>query len=197
VANRPWLNIATIEPLDFRCGHCGREVASNQGWQTQDGRLKTYVCPRCNKTSLWDHEEQRMVPGAPYGNEVAALPHELAVLYKEARDCVQANAYTSAVLGCRKILMHVAVEQGAAEGDSFMSYVEYLASNGYVPPHGKKWVDHIRKRGNEANHQITVMEQHDATELVSFTELLLKFVYELPSLVPEPTAQAAGSNGAE
>jgi hypothetical protein len=153
---------------------------------TSNGHQRSYICPRCNRTSFFQVGTAAPVPGPPYGNEVAALPHEIAVLYKDARACIQAGAYTSAVLGCRKILMHVAVEQGASEGESFMHYVEYLADAGYVPPHGKKWVDHIRKRGNEANHEIIVMEQHDAMELVSFTELLLKFVYELPSLVPDP-----------
>lgn len=136
-----------------------------------------------------------MTPGPAYGNEVGALPHEIAVLYREARAAVQAGAFTASVLTCRKILMHVAVEQGAKGNQNFMKYVEYLANNGYVPPHGKRWVDHIRKRGNEANHEIIVMEQHDAQELVSFTELLLKFVYELPSLVPdEPMGETDASS---
>jgi hypothetical protein len=174
--------VGGIEPFDFRCGHCGREVASNQGFQTQDAVFKTYVCPRCNKTTFTTAGQ--VVPGAPFGNEVGALPEAIEALYREARNAVQASAYTAAVLTCRKILMHVAVAQGAEAGKSFISYVEYLADKGYVPPNGRAWVDHIRNRGNEANHEITVMNQQDAAELVIFVEMLLKFVYELPSLVP-------------
>jgi len=48
--------------------------------------------------------------------------------------------------------MSIAVAQGAKEGQSFLSYVEYLANAGYVPPNGRHWVDHIRTKGNEANH---------------------------------------------
>ena len=82
------------------------------------------------------------------------------------------------------MLMNIAVEQGAKEGLKFIEYVEYLASNGFIPPNGRVWVDHIRKKGNESTHEIAVMNQQDAEELVSFTEMLLKFIYEFPSRVP-------------
>ena len=42
----------------------------------------------------------------------------------------------------------------------------------------------MAKKGNEATHEITVMNQQDAEELVAFTEMLLKFIYEFPSRVP-------------
>jgi hypothetical protein len=80
--------------------------------------------------------------------------------------------------------MSVAVAQGADANKPFVSYVEYLADRGYVPPNGKGWVDHIRKKGNEANHEIRLMTQPDAEELISFAEMLLKFIYEFPSRVP-------------
>jgi Domain of unknown function (DUF4145) len=83
--------------------------------------------------------------------------------------------------------MNIAVAQGAAADRPFITYVEYLASNGYVPPHGKGWVDHIRKRGNEAAHEISLMSKTDAEELITFVEMLLKFIYEFPSRIPPAT----------
>jgi hypothetical protein len=38
------------------------------------------------------------------------------------------------VLLCRKMLMNVAVHEGAAEGLKFIEYVTYLSDHGYVPP---------------------------------------------------------------
>jgi hypothetical protein len=64
--------------------------------------------------------------------------------------------------------------------------VQYLADAGYVPPNGKGWVDHIRKRGNEANHEIVIMTPADAKELIAFSEMLLKFIYEFPKQIPAP-----------
>jgi len=80
--------------------------------------------------------------------------------------------------------MNIAVNNGAKEGASFVVYVEHLASAGFVPPNGRGWVDHIRKKGNEANHEIALMTRVDAEELLSFSEMLLKFIYEFPSRIP-------------
>jgi len=82
--------------------------------------------------------------------------------------------------------MHIAVAQKAPEGKNFMEYVEYLSTAGFVPPNGKGWVDHIRKKGNEANHEIRLMSKDDAEELILFAEMLLKFIYEFPQRVPGP-----------
>lgn len=79
--------------------------------------------------------------------------------------------------------MHIAVSKGAKAGESFVSYVQYLADHNYVPPDAKDWVDHIRQKGNEANHEIAVMSRADAEELLSFIEMLLKVIYEFPAAV--------------
>jgi hypothetical protein len=98
------------------------------------------------------------------------------------------NSLTSVVLTCRKLLMHIAVEKGAPTGKSFLEYVEYLADKGFVPPDGKGWVDHIRKKGNEANHEIKIMSSDDASDLIAFSEMLLKFVYEFPAKIKPAAA---------
>jgi len=81
--------------------------------------------------------------------------------------------------------MNIAVSQGAKEGLEFIKYVNYLSDKGYIPPNGKHWVDHIRKKGNEATHEIALMKENDAKELMAFTEMLLRFVYEFPKSVPK------------
>jgi hypothetical protein len=86
--------------------------------------------------------------------------------------------------------MHVAVVEGAAEDKNFLYYVEYLASSGFVPPKGKMWVDYIRRRGNEANHEILLMGAEDSRALITFVEMLLRFIYEFPEMVP-PASVAA------
>jgi hypothetical protein len=93
--------------------------------------------------------------------------------------------------------MNIAVGEGAKEGQNFLQYVDYLATKGFVPPNGRHWVDHIRKKGNEANHEIALMKQQDAQELITFVEMLLRFIYEFPNIVPKPapaTAQPASAN---
>jgi len=121
------------------------------------------------------------------GNPVSSLPVNVASIYEEARGSTKLQANTGAVLLCRKLLMHIAVERGGPAGQSFLQYVEYLADNGYVPPNGRLWVDHIRQKGNEANHEIVLMSRDDALDLLTFIEMLLKFIYEFPArITPSP-----------
>lgn len=82
--------------------------------------------------------------------------------------------------------MNVAVDKGAPEGESFIGYIDYLDSKGYVPPDGRGWVDHIRKKSNEANHEIALMSRNDAQELITFLAMLLKLMYEFPAKIPSP-----------
>jgi hypothetical protein len=118
-----------------------------------------------------------------FGAPVAALLKDVEELYDEARRCVSVSGYTTAVMACRKLLMHVAVEKGAKENQSFRQYIVWLVENHFVPPGGEGWADHIRGAGNDANHEIALIEQHAAEQVMSFVELLLKFVYEMPARV--------------
>ncbi len=83
----------------------------------------------------------------------------------------------------RKLLMNIAVQHGAAAGRTFAEYVDHLAANGFVPPNGKPWVDQLRTKGNEATHEIHQTSQADARQVLTFAEMLLRFVYEFPSMV--------------
>lgn len=185
-----WSNIETLSPMRFKCGHCGALVGSKEGYHTSSIPLwKIFICPNCNKpTSFIDNKQ---LPAYPLGNQVSNVPSEIGSLYNEARTCTGASAYTAAVLACRKLLMNIAVKQGANQGKKFIEYVEYLSAKGYVPPNGKAWVDHIRKKGNEATHEIALMTKEDALDLITFIEMLLKFIYEFPSKIKIDTTKQA------
>ena len=100
-------------------------------------------------------------------------------------------------MACRKILMNIAVHKGAPEGKRFVEYVNWLKDHHYIPPGGEGWVEHLKDRGNEANHEIKIFQQEDAIKLMTFAEMLLKFIYELPALVPPKiaTAEAPDTSG--
>jgi len=180
-----WPNPQNLNSRQFACGFCGNLVATTAGYHNSNfGGRWIYICPHCLEPTYFTKERQ--VPGVAPGQEVSHLPAEVNALYKEARYCVAASCYTAAVLVARKLLMHIGVAQGAQPNQSFLAYVDHLANAGYVPPNGKHWVDHIRKKGNEATHEIVLMSQSDAEELLSFLSMLLIFIYEFPNRVPKP-----------
>jgi hypothetical protein len=183
-----WHNAGGMPSHKYICGFCGYTVASSSGYSTSDSTNGhqgwIYLCPHCSQPSFV--HGSRQIPGVAPGNSVGSLPADIAALYNEARRAVSVHAFTAAVLACRKLLMNIAVNHGASEGATFVAYVEHLANAGFVPPNGRGWVDHIRSKGNEATHEIRLMQADEATELIAFSEMLLKFIYEFPAKIPAP-----------
>ena len=181
-----WQGLGGIASKKYICGYCDNKVASDRGYNTDLGSNSFIsICPYCQKPSYFSPQYDQ-IPGIAAGNDVDSLPDDIDSLYREARNCVAVSAFTASVLTCRKLLMNIAVAQEAEAGKSFLFYVDYLANEGYVPPNGRGWVDHIRKKGNEANHEIALMSHEDAVELISFAEMLMKFIYEFPAKIPLP-----------
>src|SRR5216683_2014532 len=192
--DRQWSNQGSVPAKQWKCGYCNREVGSSVGWQVSNAQghlMYIRLCSFCNGPTLFLQGDQEYSPGPLPGNPVAHLPAEIESLFAEARTATAAGAYTAAVLTCRKILMHIAVEKGADKNKSFLDYVHYLISKGYAPPESQGWVDYIRSRSNEANHEIILMTTEDANALVTLVEMLLRFVFELPKSVPAPSPKAA------
>ena len=192
-----WRQLQDVPNKSFVCGFCSTKVSSIKGYRlagSSDGSGSQfggiYICANCGGPSFFSRNGDRH-PSPALGNPVDYVPTELEALYEEARRCSSQNCYTAAVLLCRKMLMNIAVQQGAKEGLKFIEYVNHLADKGYVPPNGKHWVDHIRKRGNEATHEIAVMNEQDAKDLITFIEMLLRFIYEFPSMVPVDSSSSA------
>lgn len=183
-----WTEIKLLPSKSYVCGYCGNPLASEKGWSALEHALGKhnwfiYVCHYCDRPTFFDNAGHQ-TPGAIFGNPVKDIPDQLvSELYDEARRATSVNSYTAAVLSCRKLLMHVAVSKGAKHGEDFLYYVQYLADHHFIPPDAKGWVDQIRTKGNEANHQIKIMTKEDAEELISFVEMLLKVIYEFPARV--------------
>jgi len=188
-----WTQVQHVTARRFQCGHCGADVASISGWDNvrgggspgsgaRDGQIR--VCPLCQQPTyfrLLGHGVQ--LPGPLPGRAVGELPPGIGRLYQEARISHAAGAYTASVGVLRKVLMHVAVEKGAAEGLSFAAYVEYLDQQGYLGKDGKPWVDLIRERANEAAHELALMTEEVSAHVLDLAEMLLKLVYEFPAKI--------------
>jgi Domain of unknown function (DUF4145) len=190
-----WDSAQAVAARRYTCGYCGSLVAPERGWnayrvvnQTTFASGHILICSLCNQPTFFKliTNSSVQVPNYMPGASVKNLPQDIAALYDEARQSHAARAFTAAVLALRKLLMHVAVEKGAEKGQSFIAYVEYLDENHYLGRGGKAWVDKIRTRSNEANHEIILMSEEDSDHLMKLSEMLLRLVYEFPgSLEPE------------
>ncbi len=184
MADISWQGKQTLKSYSYNCGYCGKSLASEKGYEGSNSRGERayiYICHNCNKPTLIDCEKIQ-TPAPLHGNNVENISDEgVRVLYEESRKSIGNGSYTASVLCCRKILMAIAVSKGAKTGESFKSYVQFICDNNYVPPDAKEWVDKIREKGNEANHEIAIMSEKDAKEIIDFVEMILKLVYEFPA----------------
>ncbi len=190
MGNNFWHNTIELPSKSYICGYCSKPLASNLGYykaRQPDGSgeatAKIYICHFCLRPTYFDIDDKQ-APGVRPGEDVSGITDEGVIsLYNESRDSYSQGAFTATILCCRKLLMHIAVSKGAEKNKKFIEYVEFLATAGYIPPGASAWVDKIRTKGNEANHEIVIMNKDDATDLLSFCTMLLKIIYEFPSKI--------------
>ena len=150
------------------------------------GEAKIYICDHCTMpTIFWDVGGGRefQCPGPKFGLEVEGVPDEegleLNTLYKEARACMTAGAYTAAVKCCRTLLAAVAVDKNAKNEKytPFTYYVDYLKEKNLIPPNTEECLTHIRNTANETIHEFRIMEKDEAVEIMELIEMLLTHNY--------------------
>ena len=173
-----------VSRFDYKCGHCDRHVSgrvvtiySRAQHQIEDPLIQFMICPSCIKGSIW--AEGKIIPGTKPGEKLEGLPEEIEAAYQEARSCFSINAFTACELICRKILMHVGVDKGAEEGQSFVSYLDYIEEKGYITPIIKEWADLIRKIGNQSTHKLIPPDENRTNATLMFTMELLRIIYEM------------------
>lgn len=182
-----WADQRKLQSKSYTCGHCGSSISSEKGFfavlegnplHEENAIGWIYICHKCLKPTFFNIDDTQ-TPGVLYGRKFnVAIPEEINNLYEEAKKCYSVNAFTSTGLCCRKLLMHIAVELGAKEGLKFIEYVNYLDTESYIPRNSKKWVDIIRTKGNEANHEIKILSQKDAEQLIMFSSIIINLIYE-------------------
>jgi hypothetical protein len=168
--------------FEYQCGHCDAKVSG--AVVAYHENIKWVLCPNCGNGSVLDYNGN-IHPGVAFGPHIAGLPNDINEAYEEARRSMSASAFTGSELICRKILMYVAVEKGAKEGESFTFYLDHLEKEGYITPPMKAWVDLIRKHGNIAAHILEKPNQNRAESTLMFTAELLRIVYEMEHLAKQ------------
>ena len=174
---KEWQNCIKLYPKSYNCWNCGNLISSNIGYKSDDNENHIYICPHCQAPLIIDCKG-RQYPYTIQGKSIKKMPKDVAHCYDEARLALSAGAYTAAVMMFRKILMNLAVNEGANEGDSFANYVTFLCDNGFVHKKQHEQAKSLKKLGNDANHKIESRTEDEAKEMLKFVELLLLNNYE-------------------
>jgi hypothetical protein len=73
--------------------------------------------------------------------------------------------------------------EGVPAGQTFFKRLEWMDQNHLITPDIRSWADHVRIEGNAALHDPDDFAQDDAKALRFFTEMFLRYVFELPGEV--------------
>ncbi|GAA3613415.1 hypothetical protein GCM10022199_16760 [Marihabitans asiaticum] len=183
---------------DVRCPHCGaaRMVRVAALTKAVQGRsvvdtdsVRWLRCAACGDGAL-ARGSAVYPPVRPFAR-VEGLPEADERIWDEARTCFGASAYTAAVMLCRKLLLHVAVDKGLSprndkgRAPSFKECVDHLESEGVITRSMLSWVDRIKDVGNEATHEINPLTKGDAEAVGAFTQQLLTLAYALDNMMRE------------
>ncbi|TES87991.1 MAG: DUF4145 domain-containing protein [Dehalococcoidia bacterium] len=173
----------------YTCGHCNTKVSGIvvSVYETPLGTVKWVLCTDCGYGSVLN--DGSLYPSMLFGPIIEGLPQEVKEAYQEARNCMSVRAYTACELLCRKILMHVSVEKGAKEKETFASYLTFLSEQGYITPPMTKWVSLIREHGGKATHLIEKPEKKRAESTLMFTAELLRLIYEMEHMASQYIAK--------
>ncbi len=178
-----WQNISNVRPASFICWNCGNKVSSEKAYQSHDTYnpshigSRIYICPHCKAPVVVDDENKQIILPLP-GKEINKLPENIGIIYSEIRKCMQSSCFNGAIMLMRKLIMHIAVEEGDEEGKKFIQYVDFLCENGIVPKKSKNKADSVRGLGNATNHEIENRTKEEAENCFEFIELLLEVNYE-------------------
>ena len=132
-----WEDSEKVNSKTLICWNCKKEIASERGFSSyyneiNGGKIKKpfiYICHHCKAPNIQDMFGNAIINPVP-GKEIEKLPEDIKKIYNEARNCISVCAYTAAIMLFRKILMNIAVNEGAEEGKSFKYYLEYLCKEG-------------------------------------------------------------------
>ncbi len=165
------------------CPECGPSSFLIVG-SSQDETVRYLRCVTCRRGLVLNRGV--FSPGATRLQIVDGCPDDVAAAWAEVRADLAAGAWTSAVMMCRKILFHIAVEEGlpaqseSGRAPTFKECLNRLRSEGLLTPRQEPWVQNIKDVGNQANHELDPISEEAANRVATFTRQLLVTAYEMP-----------------
>jgi hypothetical protein len=168
------------------CGACNTPIcfqAQSASPAAAPTNHKGNIEPAYGVAEVWP---TRKDPSAP-----AHTPPSVRARFLEGEDAFSRRRWNSAVAMYRSAL-DIATKgmTGTPPGTTFFQRLEWLHNNHGITPDIRSWADHVRVEGNAALHDPDEFEEGDAKALRFFTEMFLRYVFELPGEVRAFRGQA-------
>ncbi len=174
-----------------RCGACNKPIAFI-ATARQQGQHQHPMQFNGDIEQLW------IVPAIwPTRTDPYAPPHtptNVARRFLEGEDAFKRSKWNSAVAMYRSAL-DIATKgmDGVPDKATFFERLRWLHDNHGITPDIWSWATHVRIEGNAALHDPEDFGADDAKALRFFTEMFLRYVFELPGAVREFRGETASS----
>lgn len=173
-ANHIW-NCAAV------CGACRmpicfRAAAAHPNNHGSPAGLSAEIEPNYIVSEIWPSRQPFVAP--PH------TPDAVKKRFLEGEEAFRRQSWNAAVAMYRSAL-DIATKgmPGVPQNQTFFSRLQWLHDNHRITPEIRAWVDHVRVEGNDALHDPEEFEEEDAKPLRFFTEMFLRYVFELPGEV--------------
>jgi len=111
------------------------------------------------------------------------LPDNIANYYRQAVEAAQRTHWDACGAMCRKALDVATKEKGANASSGMKARLNELQTLGKLTPDLNEWGQAIWKDGSDASHDSDPFTEHEAKQILFFTELFLMYVYTLPGML--------------
>ena len=168
------------------CGACGHPICFIAQNARNDGSQPVNAG---NIEPLW--AVKAIWPGRATSQAPPHTPNPVKARLLEGEDAFSRRKWNSAVAMYRSAL-DIATKgmQGVPPDSTFFKRLEWLHDNHGITPDIKDWANHVRVEGNAALHDPEEFAEGDAKALRFFTEMFLRYVFELPGAVREFRGEA-------
>lgn len=158
-------------PICFRAKQSDLSVAGQQ-----PAALAGNIEPMFAVPSIWPGRVELTAP--------THTPGPVKARFLEGEDAFTRGKWNSAVAMYRSAL-DIATKAmiGVPANATFFKRLEWLHENHGITPDIRSWADHVRVEGNAALHDPDEFAEDDAKSLRFFTEMFLRYVFELPGEV--------------
>jgi hypothetical protein len=169
------------------CGACGFPICFTAINTRSDGNHPMNqagnIEPVWGVTVAWPERAESTAP--PH------TPNPVKARFLEGEDAFSRKRWNSAVAMYRSAL-DIATKgmKGVPSNSTFFNRLEWLHENHGITPDIKDWATHVRVEGNAALHDPEEFAEGDAKALRFFTEMFLRYVFELPGAVREFRGEA-------
>jgi hypothetical protein len=163
------------------CGACRKPIcfeaqATNTGNHTSPMGFNGEIENLWRVTKIWPDRQPSLAP--PH------TPEAIKRRFLEGEDAYRRQSWNAAVAMYRSAL-DIATKsmEGVPRGQTFYKRLEWLHDQHMITPDIRAWADAVRVEGNDALHDPEDFTENDTKPLRLFTEMFLRYVFELPGEV--------------